>query len=189
MNTQRKSTQMMTLIESITVSRITALLGIETKGRVVFGPFANYLYPCGGTHEKGFTEGADMTASEGILCPLEAFLLFHEAELIRIYWKRRFVMEEKFHHLKLTFGAKAIAFVVAFFILTTQTSAITVQPQVAPGASHTVGLKFDGTVVAVGTNGPGQCDVSNWTLGARSGRAEINGTWSSEIWYWNRIPQ
>ena len=27
---------------------------------------------------------------------------------------------------------------------------------------HTVGLKSDGTVVAVGANGRGQCDVSDW---------------------------
>ena len=29
--------------------------------------------------------------------------------------------------------------------------------------THTVGLKSDGTVVAVGNNGNGQCDVSSWT--------------------------
>ena len=28
---------------------------------------------------------------------------------------------------------------------------------------HTVGLKSDGTVVAVGSNKYGQCDVSQWT--------------------------
>ena len=31
------------------------------------------------------------------------------------------------------------------------------------GFLHTVGLKFDGTVVAVGYNEFGQCDVSGWT--------------------------
>ena len=30
-------------------------------------------------------------------------------------------------------------------------------------ASHTVGLKSDGTVVAVGLNNYGQCDVEGWT--------------------------
>jgi hypothetical protein len=35
--------------------------------------------------------------------------------------------------------------------------------QVAAGYSHTVGLKSDGTVVAVGDNEYGQCDVGNWT--------------------------
>ena len=34
---------------------------------------------------------------------------------------------------------------------------------VATGAYHTVGLKRDGTVVAVGGNNDGQCDVSSWT--------------------------
>jgi hypothetical protein len=34
---------------------------------------------------------------------------------------------------------------------------------VAAGGSHTVGLKSDGTVVAVGVDIDGQCDVSSWT--------------------------
>ena len=34
---------------------------------------------------------------------------------------------------------------------------------VAAGYYHTVGLKSDGTVVAVGTNLYGQCNVSGWT--------------------------
>ena len=59
--------------------------------------------------------------------------------------------------------------------------------QVAAKEQHTVGLKSDGTVVAVGSNGAGQCDVSNWNLGPCSGRAEINGTWSSGFWYWNPV--
>ena len=36
--------------------------------------------------------------------------------------------------------------------------------QVATGAGHTVGLKDDGTVVAVGTNKFGECDVDGWNL-------------------------
>jgi hypothetical protein len=36
-------------------------------------------------------------------------------------------------------------------------------PMVAAGGMHTVGLKRDGTVVAVGTNSRGQCDVGQWT--------------------------
>ena len=35
--------------------------------------------------------------------------------------------------------------------------------QVAAGEHHTVGLKDDGTVVAVGENFWGQCDVGGWT--------------------------
>jgi len=34
---------------------------------------------------------------------------------------------------------------------------------VAAGWYHTVGLKADGTVVAVGDNDDGQCDVPGWT--------------------------
>jgi hypothetical protein len=36
--------------------------------------------------------------------------------------------------------------------------------QVAAGSDHTVGLKFDGTVVAVGENVFGQCNVFDWDL-------------------------
>ncbi|WP_234813697.1 RCC1-like domain-containing protein, partial [Bacillus mycoides] len=32
----------------------------------------------------------------------------------------------------------------------------------AAGCAHTVGLKSDGTVVAVGDNEYGQCDVDSW---------------------------
>ena len=38
-----------------------------------------------------------------------------------------------------------------------------ITPMVAAGAFYTVGLEADGTVVAVGWNYHGQCDVSGWT--------------------------
>ena len=34
---------------------------------------------------------------------------------------------------------------------------------ISAGYEHTVGLKSDGTVVAVGGNEDGQCNVQNWT--------------------------
>ena len=37
-------------------------------------------------------------------------------------------------------------------------------PMVAAGDVHTVGVKDDGTVVAVGSNYYGQCDVGGWDL-------------------------
>jgi hypothetical protein len=58
-------------------------------------------------------------------------------------------MKEKSHQLRLIFIGRATAFVAAFLILAAQTSAITVQPQVAAGEHHTVELKSDGTVVAL----------------------------------------
>ena len=36
--------------------------------------------------------------------------------------------------------------------------------EIAASEKHTVGLKFDGTVVACGKNDDGQCDVSDWKL-------------------------
>jgi alpha-tubulin suppressor-like RCC1 family protein len=35
---------------------------------------------------------------------------------------------------------------------------------ISAGWNHTVGLRSDGTVVAVGSNGDGQCNVSKWHL-------------------------
>jgi len=40
---------------------------------------------------------------------------------------------------------------------------IAVRETVSAGTNHTVGLKLDGTVVAVGDNDYGQCNVSDWT--------------------------
>jgi hypothetical protein len=40
--------------------------------------------------------------------------------------------------------------------------AFKVEPMVAAGATHTVGLKPDGTVVAAGSNDSGQCGVGDW---------------------------
>ena len=34
--------------------------------------------------------------------------------------------------------------------------------KIAAGRRHTIGLKSDGTVMAVGDNEYGQCDVSGW---------------------------
>jgi len=38
-----------------------------------------------------------------------------------------------------------------------------VTPMVAAGGGHIVGLKSDGTVVAMGDKNDGQCNVGNWT--------------------------
>jgi alpha-tubulin suppressor-like RCC1 family protein len=36
--------------------------------------------------------------------------------------------------------------------------------QVDAGGAYTLGLRSDGTVVAVGWNASGQCNVGNWNL-------------------------
>ena len=50
-----------------------------------------------------------------------------------------------------------------FFSLHFSVSANAVNPQVAAAGNHTVGLKADGTVVAVGDNSYGQCNISSWS--------------------------
>lgn len=42
---------------------------------------------------------------------------------------------------------------------------------IAAGRRHTVGLKSDGTVTAVGDNNYGQCDVSGWCI------IQLPGNW------------
>jgi alpha-tubulin suppressor-like RCC1 family protein len=72
-------------------------------------------------------------------------------------------MKEKSNHLKYILNAIAIALVVPLLIFASQTSSLAVQPSVAAGHSHTVGLKSDSTVVAVGGNNNGQLNVGSWT--------------------------
>ena len=45
---------------------------------------------------------------------------------------------------------------------------------VAAGGFHTVGTRTDGSVVATGRNGMGQCDVAGWTRDHRRGRGLIH---------------
>ena len=59
---------------------------------------------------------------------------------------------------------KVLYMLAAIFFSWFQTgSADAVNPQLTAGENHTVGLKADGTVVAVGDNREGQCNVSGWT--------------------------
>jgi alpha-tubulin suppressor-like RCC1 family protein len=72
-------------------------------------------------------------------------------------------MKHKSQRLKSILTAMTITFVAVFSILAFQATARAAQPMVAVGESHTVGLKSDGTALAVGLNISGQCDVSSWT--------------------------
>ena len=61
--------------------------------------------------------------------------------------------------------ASGLLLFVAVLLLTPWSRAGAVEPQMATGGYHTVGLKSDGTVVAVGDNTYGQRDVNgtDWT--------------------------
>ena len=57
----------------------------------------------------------------------------------------------------------AALLLMAVFSLIMYSRAEAIQPQVAAGDVHTVGLKYDGTVVAAGSSSYGQLNVSSWT--------------------------
>jgi len=56
-----------------------------------------------------------------------------------------------------------ITLLIFFFILVAKTTVKAANPQVDAGNNHTVGLKSNGTVVAVGFSGGGKLDVGSWT--------------------------
>ena len=55
---------------------------------------------------------------------------------------------------------------------------------IAAGTNHTIGLKSDGTVVAVGWNEYGQCNVSDWRdiVAIAAGCAHTVGLKSDARW-------
>ena len=61
---------------------------------------------------------------------------------------------------------KAMMYLTGFFFIVSMcmVPAVFAGMQVAAGDYHTVGLKADGIVVAVGDNYYGQCDVDGWNL-------------------------
>ena len=61
--------------------------------------------------------------------------------------------------LKISLAALLVYSLLPFAIYNVYAST----PELACGNFHTVGLKTDGTVVAVGPNSMGQCDVGGWT--------------------------
>ncbi len=58
---------------------------------------------------------------------------------------------------------KTVYTLLVLALLGPMTTTVFAATQVAGGGYHTVGLKTDGTVVAVGNNFYGQCNVSSWT--------------------------
>jgi len=72
-------------------------------------------------------------------------------------------MKDKVRQLKPVLFVVAITLMVILSTLAVQTSVKAAEPRVAAGYAHTVGLKSDGTVVAVGRNAYGQLNVNSWT--------------------------
>ena len=72
-------------------------------------------------------------------------------------------MKEKLKQLKPILNMIQVALIVLFIIVATQTTTKAAQPMVAAGGHHTVGLKSNGTVVAVGRNYWSELNVSFWT--------------------------
>ena len=60
-------------------------------------------------------------------------------------------------------AVSAMLLLMAAFVLVQCTEARAKGPQAVAGKYHTVGLKSDATVVAVGENSYGQTDISSWT--------------------------
>ena len=72
-------------------------------------------------------------------------------------------------------------------------------PMVAAGGYHTVGLKSDGTVIAVGRNWAGQCEIGGWTdiiqvaagyghtVGVKSAGTVVAAGWEAELAEWDLI--
>lgn len=60
-------------------------------------------------------------------------------------------MRKRLVHPKSILKGIVLTLVVLLFLQATQTSALAGQPQVAAGGRHTVGVKSDGSAVAVGS--------------------------------------
>ena len=72
-------------------------------------------------------------------------------------------MDQRSLRLKPLEHKMAPCFIVCFFILASPLTSGAAQPQVVAGLYHTVGLKSDGTVLAIGSNNSGQLNVGSWS--------------------------
>ena len=109
------------------------------------------------------------TTGGQVTTPGEGTFLYDEGTLVNLVAEA----EDGFHFVNWTDDVAAIANLnLAITTITmngdyTITSnfveQVPVEPMVAAGGYHTVGLRSDGTVVAVGYNEYGQCDVGRWT--------------------------
>ena len=76
-----------------------------------------------------------------------------------VHSKGRTMRSFRFNHL---WGTFVFIFLLVSVSAALQGAPIRVKPQVAAGGTHTVGLKSDGTAVAVGANNEWQCEVNRF---------------------------
>ena len=120
---------------------------------------------CGGVVKYDLTVSS--TTGGSVTTPGEGTSTYREGEVVNLVAEA----EEGYRFVEWTGDVATIVNVnAAITIITTNDNySITANfkfecnPMVAAGWHHTVGLKSDGTLVAVGYNGFGQCEVGGWT--------------------------
>ncbi len=125
---------------------------------------------CGGSPEGGPYELTIASTLRGsVTTPGEGDFTYDEGAVVNLIAE----VEEGYRFLKWTGDVDTIADVNSatttitinddYYITAHFGWSNIITTQVAAGGYHTVGLKEDGTVVTVGDNSEGQCDVGGWT--------------------------
>jgi hypothetical protein len=127
---------------------------------------------CGGSGGGGesYTLTVDSTAGgvvavNNVIIPGKAMFTYDAGTVVSL----NATPDAGYHFVNWTGNVSTIANVTAALTTVTMNSSYNitanfeVTPMVSAGGYHTVGLKADGTVITVGSNYQGQCDVGNWT--------------------------
>ena len=85
--------------------------------------------------------------------------------LLRILVKDKYYVQihHRPQHLSPIMALIVMTFVLAFFILPSQARDNIIQSNIAVGLRHSIALKSNKAVVAIGENRYGQCNVKSWT--------------------------
>ena len=106
------------------------------------------------------------TSGGSVTVPGEATFTYDEGTVVNLVAET----EEDYHFVNWTGDVDTIANVDAAATTITMDGDYSISanfaqytPMITAGCAYTVGLKSDGTAVAVGDNGHGQCNVGSWT--------------------------